>query len=124
MDDKEFETLMQELGSYLEREKVFIKNPDRFAEIERAMEISAQLFSDASIAIKDDPLQMGALVVRIDCFDVTVRGETEIKLFTELISVADNFEIYPVGDERLCFALMFGNALTKLPQGKPNTHTS
>lgn len=118
MHDQDFETLMQELSDYLEREKVFIKNPARFADVERATEIAAELFADASVAVDDDPLQMGALIVRIDGFDVTVRGEREIKLFAELISKANNFEIYAVGDERVRFALVFNNAMTRLPQGK------
>lgn len=118
MDDKEFAGLMDELGKYLEREKVFIKNPDRFADVERATEIATLLFGDSTVTVDDDPLQMGALIVRIDGFDITVRGVTEINLFTELISKADNFEIYPVGDERICFAILFNNALTRLSQGK------
>ena len=118
MHDEEFEGLMGELSEYLEREKVFIKNPARFADVERATEIATQLFSDSTVAVDDDPLQMGALIVRIDCFDITIRGEREIKLFTELVSKADNFEVYPVGDERVRFAILFNHALTRLPQGK------
>lgn len=114
MDNKDFETLMQALSTHLETEKVFIKNPERFAEVERATEIAAMLFADAEITIDDDPLQMGALIIRIDGYDVTVRGATEITLFIELISKADNFEIYAVGDERVRFALVFTNALMRL----------
>lgn len=124
MDDKEFEDLMSELTEYLEREKVFIKNPERFADVERATEIATQLFTDSTIKVEDDPLQMGALIVRIDGFDITVRGEREIKLFTELISKANNFEVYAVGDERVSFAILFNNALTRLPQGKRPTKLS
>ena len=123
MDDKEFETLMAELSAYLESEKIFIKNPERFDDVERATEIATQLFSDSTISVDDDPLQMGALIVRIDAFDITVRGEREIGLFAELISKADNFEIYPVGDERVCFAILFNHALTKVPQGKSTQQT-
>ena len=114
MDDKEFETLMQALSSHLEREKVFIKNPDRFDDVRLATEIAYELFPDATIAIDDDPLQLGALIVRIDLFDVTVRGTTEIERFAALISKANNFEIYPVGDERVRFALVFRDALFRL----------
>ena len=118
MDDKEFERLMGELEKYLASEKVFIKNPKRIEDVQRATEIAAQLFSESEIAVDDDPLQMGALIVRIDGFDITVRGEREIELFNELVSRADNFEIYPVGDERVRFAILFNNALTRVPQEK------
>ena len=123
MDDKEFEKLMAALTKYLESEKVFIKNPERFADVERATEIATQLFSDSTVSVDDDPLQLGALIVRIDAFDITIRGEREIKLFVELVSKADNFEIYPVGDEKVCFAILFNHALTRVPQGKSPKQT-
>lgn len=120
MDDKEFMDLMGELGDYLAREKVFIKNPTRFAEVETAREIAKELFQESTVTIEDDPLQTGALCLCINCFDVVVRGEREIKLFQKLIAKANNFEIYPVGDENIKIAIMFNDVLIKAPQGKQN----
>lgn len=113
MDDKEFLSLMERLNDYLKREKVFIKNPARFAEVQQATEIATKLFSDAKVTIEDDPLQMGALIVRIEGFDIIVRGKREISLFVQLISKADNFEIYPVTSEKIRFAILFNNALIR-----------
>jgi hypothetical protein len=109
---------MGDLTKYLEAQKVFIQNPIRFADVQHATEIAKELFSEMEIAIQDDPLQMGALILCITGFDITVRGEREINLFTELISKADNFEIYSVGDEKVKFAILFNGVLTRLPQGK------
>ena len=114
MDEKEFMSLMEGLSDYLEREKVFIKNPVRFAEVERATEIAEELFADSKVSIIDDPLQMGALILKIEGFDIVVRGEREIKLFTELIENADNFEIYAV-DDNIAFSILFNDALIRLP---------
>lgn len=114
MNDKEFMDLMDDLQKYLEREKVFIQNPVRYAEIQHATEIAKELFKDYDISIKDDPLQMGALILCIEGYDIMVQGEREIKLFTELISKANNFEIYPIGDERIKFSILFSNALTRI----------
>lgn len=113
MDDKEFFSLAQELNDYLEREKIFIKNPTRFSEVQRATEIATQLFSNANVTIEDDPLQMGALVVRIEGFDIIVRGKREISLFIKLIAKADNFEIYPTTDGKIRFAILFNSALIR-----------
>lgn len=113
MDKQEFMGLMGELTKHLEKEKIFIKNPVRFAEVERAMEIAKELFMDSKISIEDDPIQMGALILRIEGFDVVVRGTREIKLFIELISKADNFEIYAINDG-IRFSILFNNALTRL----------
>lgn len=114
MDDKEFMNLMNDFKEYLEREKIFIQNPARYADVERATEIAKELFSEYDICIKDDPMQMGAVILCIDGYDITVRGEREIKLFTELISKANNFEIYPVGDEKVKFSILFANVLTRI----------
>ena len=117
MDDKEFEGLMGELEQYLAQDKVFIKNPIRMQEFQRAREIASELFQDSQISIEDDPLQMGALILRIDGLDITIRGKREIALFCELISNADNFEIYAVEDS-VRFAILFNNVLVRMPQGK------
>jgi len=115
LNDKEFLDLMGELKEYLDAQKVFIQDPIRFAEVERATEIAREIFKDTDIKIEDDPLRMGALILCINGFDITVRGPREIKLFQELIDKADNFEIYPVGDERVKFAILFNRVLRRLP---------
>lgn len=114
MNDEQFMELMGDLKNYLEAEKVFIQNPIRYAEVRRATEIAKELFKEYDISIKDDPLQMGALILCIEGYDVMVRGEREIKLFTELISKANNFEIYPVGDEKIKFSILFADAFTRI----------
>lgn len=107
-----FITFVEHLQKYLEEEKVFVKNPARFAEVEEAFNIAQQLFSDADVTIADDPIQMGALILRIEGYDIVVR---DIALFQRLIAKASNFEIYPVGDEKVKFSLVFSGALTKMP---------
>lgn len=114
LNDKQFMDLMDEFQKYLEREKVFIQNPVRYAEVKHATEIAKELFQDYDIAIKDDPIQMGALILCIEGFDIVVQGEREIKLFTELISKANNFEIYPIGDERIKFSIVFADVLKRI----------
>ena len=114
MNDKQFEDFTKQLEQYLAEEKVFVKNPARMQEFQHATEIANALFQDAQISIEDDPIQMGALILRIDCFDITVRGTSEINLFSELISKADNFEIYATGDERIHIAILFNNALIRV----------
>ncbi len=113
MSDEEFLTLMDEFTKYLEKEKVFIQNPIRYAEVQLAMKKAKELFVDCEISIKDDPIQMGSLSICISGFDITVQGQSEIQLFTELIYKADNFEIYPV-DDKIVFNILFGNVLTKI----------
>lgn len=118
MTDSEFMKFVEGLNAHLEREKIFMKNPSRLADVKRATEIANELFADANISIVDDGLQLGSIAIRIEGYDVVVRGAREIKLFTELVSKADNFEIYPVGDEKMKFAIMFNDALIRIQQGK------
>lgn len=125
MTDDEFMSFMTEsefaknIKEYLNTEKVFIKNPERYNDVIHAKQISEELFQDScKIAIDNDPLQLGSLILCINGYDVTVQTTREMKLFKELISKADNFEIRPIGDEKLEFSIMFNDALTKLPQVK------
>lgn len=114
MTDNEFSALMARFAKYLEMEKVFIKNPKRFADVEHATEIATRLFPKANISLNDDPLQMGALIVRIEDYSITIRGAMETELFQELISKADNFEIYPIEDDNVRMAILFSNALIRI----------
>ena len=114
LSNEDFMGLMDELAEYLKKEKVFIQNPVRYTEVRRAVSIAKELFKDYSISIKDDPIQMGALILCISGFDITIQGEEEIALFTELISKANNFEIYPVGDDKVRFSILFANVLKRI----------
>ena len=40
--------------------------------------------------------------------------EREINLFCEMISLSDNFEIYPVSENTIRFSAVFQNALTNI----------
>lgn len=114
MSNKEFLGFIGDLTKYLNAQKVFIQNPVRFAEVQHATEIAKELFKDMEVTIEDDPLQMGALILCINGFDITVRGKREIKLFQQLIDKADNFEIYPIGDENIKFALLYSGVLKRI----------
>jgi hypothetical protein len=111
MNDEEFLQFADQLAAYLEREKTFFKNPKRITEVEAAGEIARKMFPEAIITIKDDPLQMGALILCIEDIDIAVR---EIERFKELIGKANNFEVYPVGDERVRLSVVFNKALLRL----------
>lgn len=104
MTNTEFHEILAKLREYLESEKVFIKNPMRVREMNRALEIINELFPDSQKAIKDDPLQMGAVILTVDGGDIIIRGERELSLFAELTSLIDNFEIYPTSRENIHFA--------------------
>ena len=119
MNDEEFMGLMEEIGDYLKSEKVFIKNPARFADVNAAREIANELFQESNVTVEDDPLQTGSMCLCVNCFDVVVRGKREIKLFQQLISNADNFEIYASTDDHIKIAIMFNDVLVKAPEGKP-----
>lgn len=114
MNDKEFLEFAAQIEQYLSKEKVFVKDIARCAEVEYAMEIAKKLFPEAKVELEHDLLQMGALIISIKDFDITVRGETEINLFMQMVANASNFEIYAEGKEEAVIAILFNNALTKV----------
>ena len=114
MNDYEFQLLLNKLHEYLATEKTFVENSIRTTEIKNAAEIAHELFPEAKICIKDNPLQMGAMILRIELADINLNSEKEIKLFSELISASDNFEIYAHQDDYIVFVLLFQNAYTRI----------
>ena len=114
MTDAEFQLTLNKLGEHLSKEKRFINNPMRQTEIKNAFVQARKLFPDATIALQDDPLEMGAIILNIEADDITLRGVTEIKSFAEIIAAVDNFEIYALPDSRICFAAVFNDALVSI----------
>lgn len=112
MNEKEFMDFTRALGNYLKIPKTFIANDERMHDVENAVTIAKQLFKDMDISIREDPLQLGALFVCIQGFDIVISNKNEIALFIDLISKADNFEIYAKEDD-VSFSIMFGNAFIK-----------
>lgn len=111
MNDSEFQSILDQLAAYLATKKNFIENPFRITEIKKATALASQLFPDAKIYIEDDPLQMGAMILCIEDFDLSV---TEIKAFSELIEHANNFEIYAIDSETVKIAVLFQQALVRV----------
>lgn len=114
MEEKELDIILDAIDKHLKREKVFIQNPSRAKDVAHALEIANALFPDHKTEIQDDPLQTGALILCIECTDVDdsilVRGTREIELFNEMVSAANNFEIYRV-DGHIRFAAVFNGVL-------------
>ena len=111
MNEEDFNNFAELLTKYLETQKVFVQNPQRMEEVNAATETACRLFSEAQITIEDDPLQMGAVILRIEDFDIVVR---ETKSFCNIIDKADNFDIYPIGDEKIRVDILFSNALIRI----------
>ena len=107
MTDQKFLQFLNDLQAYLKTPKVFVTNINRAREFYTAVNLAKQLFPDTTVKVKDDPLQTGAMCIHVQTLDVTMRGAREIKLFSDLIALADNFEIYPVSSEEVCFAAVF-----------------
>ena len=107
MNDNQFQQFLDKLHTYLKQPKVFVTDINRAREFYNAVDLAKQLFPNAKIEIRDDPLQTGAMSLHMEHIDMVVRGEREINLFISLIELADNFEIYPISDEEICFAAVF-----------------
>lgn len=114
MTDAEFQSILNKLNEYLATNKTFISNPFRETEIKSAIEAARKLFPNATIALNDDPLQMGAMILTIEDFDITATGTEEINLFYDIVKLADNFEIYPVEKDKVHFAAVFQNVLIRI----------
>lgn len=114
MNEFEFQLLLEKIGEYLKEKKTFVENPFRVTEIKSAATIAHELFPDARLCINDDPLQTGSLYLHIELTDINLSDEREIKLFADIISLCDNFEIYAHTDGYIVFALLFQNAFIRI----------
>lgn len=107
LNDQQFQQFLSKLQEHINQPKVFVTDINRAREFYNAIDLAKTLFPDAKIEIRDDPLQTGAMSLHMESIDIVVRGEREINLFASLIALADNFEIYPISSEEICFAAVF-----------------
>lgn len=114
MTDEQMQVVFTKLKEYLDKEKVFIENPFKMQDVRKAAEILHQLFPDVEIKIENDPLQMGALILSFDYFDMIVRGAQELELFAEFTTLVDNFEVYSIGREKVHVAAVIQQALIRI----------
>lgn len=61
---------------------------------------------DCRITITPDPLGTGSASISFVCSELVIRN---IPAFCEIVQHLDNFEVYPLADEKLCFAGTFRN---------------
>lgn len=101
---KDFFDLVQK---YLDAKKTCTLNKERFVIIQDMFNIACKLFPRTNISLEDDPLELGRIILCIEGYDLDVSGEENIKLFTDLISDAENFEIYSDEEEVVKLEIMY-----------------
>lgn len=111
MNEEQFDKFAELLAEYLKMQKVFIQNPQRMEDVNAATEIACRLFPEAEIDLEGDPLQMGAIILVIEDFDLVVR---EPYSFIKLISKANNFEIIHTDNQMVRIAILFDGALQRI----------
>ena len=113
LNDEEFMQLMDGLEAYLAVPKTFVPNPKRIADVKAATEIAKQLFPEAKISVINDPLQIGASILHIEDYSISA-VDTEIPLFSEMISKATNFDFYVKGNEIGVLSIVFNDAFVRV----------
>ena len=111
MNDEEFMSLMEKLDTYMSTPKLFITDPKRMQDVTEAINIAKQLFPEANIHLAEDPIEMGALIIRIDDFDLSVRDTEQFHLMTRN---ANNFEVYSIDNGDVRLSILFNHAFKRI----------
>ena len=111
--DAVFEYLA-ELFQRLPKESVKLLNPHRYKQMLHAASLLTTLLqedlSKGEISVNVDSMfNMGSIIVELEELTVCVPH-----LFSQIISEADNFEIYPLSDGKIRFAIVFHSVLNTL----------
>ena len=114
MNDAEFYALLEQLTEYLRSEKAFVSDPARELEFNEAVKTAYELFPEAHISIENDPLQMGAMILCIDDFDIDVSGTDNIQLFHKMVHKADNFEFHSIEDGNVRLSAVYEGVLIRI----------
>ena len=114
MTDDEFYAILNSLGEYLQSEKRFVTNPVRHAEFEQAVRNAREIFPEAKIEIRDDPLERGAMILHIEDFDLDICKGKQIDLFIDILHNAENCEFYTLPNGNTCIAIVYQGVLMRI----------
>ncbi len=121
MDDKELENLAQALNVWNSLSKTYILNPEKVAMLTETQQRLQELLDEegyhASVDIRPCPLGFGDAVVSFEVDELTVRN---IDKFLLAMIHLQNFEIHPVGDEKISFAAIVPGVARVLSCGEEN----
>lgn len=109
------EKFLEELRKYEQQPKMWVVNLQRQTEFMQAYKgISALVLAedpDAKIECEMHEINIGAGVIRIEADELIVR---EIQRFCAAISKANNFEIYPLVNDKMRMSIMFYNIYKRI----------
>ena len=109
------EEFLEQLRKYQEQPKIWVVDPVRQTEFMQAYKgISALVLAEepeANIECEMHEINIGAGVIRIEADELVVR---EIQNFCAAISKANNFEIYPLANDKMRMSIMFYNIYKRL----------
>ena len=127
MDYKEeiFMKTVEQLGQWLEIPKTYVLNPERMKLLretcDKLQAVLDEEFNDCTINVKFCPLGFGDVTISFDTDSLVSRN---VKKFYEAIQHLSNFEMYPVGDEKIHFAGIFPRVARPITLTKPNKEVS
>ena len=108
--------MLEKIGGWINVPKIKILNPERMAQLQERLEMLQRMLADeyieATIEIYPCPLDTGNIIIRMDMDDFVVRN---IKKFADILSVMSNFEIYPLRGNRIRFSMVYGKAMSVIP---------
>lgn len=118
-DDMEFLNFMEQFKLWQQQPKAYILNLDKVRQLKRLVgeleEILNEEIIDADVKITPCPIGTGDVIIKFITYSISI---TNITKFMSLVKQFDNFEIYPVGQEKICFAGVFSKvANTSLING-------
>ena len=106
MGAEELYEMRKKLTAHLKERGESEVAPERRLEFERTLEAVRDYMPSAQIEVRDDPLQLGALIVKIEGYGFEVNGLEGVRIFSRLVETAGNFEIYPVDADRIGLAIV------------------
>ena len=108
----DFEMFLAKMKEWQSNPHMFIVNNNRMKEMEMAHDILEKIIHeydpDATIKVDMNVLNDGSASIVIETCDFVVHNVQE---FITVIKNANNFEVYPILDDKIRIAIMFNNVM-------------
>lgn len=104
-----FDTFMFRLKQWMDQPHMFVVDNVRMKEIKSACESLKKIVgTKTEIEIDENILNDGSIAISVEVDEIVV---TNIQDFVSIIKTANNFEVYPLLNGNIKFAIMFEDAM-------------
>ena len=107
MEDREFQDILDQISTWMEEGARFREHPNGRIAFEAALNCAGLLFGESDIRMQVDPGRQREWILQIENPNLSLKGETAVRCFCNMLIGADSIEMHAAGNGTVCLSVVF-----------------